>query len=634
MQRTLGGRGDGSVGNRGLWRNRNFLLLWWAYGISAFGDHLSELGLMRLLRVEASVHQVRTQALMTFVFFLPFFCLGWLCGAVADRFRRKRIMIGADVARGLVILLLPMWVAATVSGCGESLKRSDLVLAVMPLLLLGLFAAFFSPSRMALLPELVDESDLTRANSLINGLGTISALLSQWAGGVLAQINPVLNFRTDAATFAASACLVAGIREPTRSRRKAATGGFGGEVRTGLWYLITHRTVLELVGLITLFWTAAAVFSSVLPSMVFRYYGLNYAWLGFLRGSLAGGMLAGAVLLAYFADSVRPGLVNVAALCATGFCLLMFAISGGVASGLPLAFAIGFCGSWLLVSVNTTLQRALPNWVRGKVFGLVDMSTVGWLLVATGLLGLVPIKGLDLAVRHILAGLGAVMLASGVWVHRVLARRAGLKGWELLLWWLNEFYCKWWFRLKRVGPCRLPKSGPAIVAANHTCSIDPLLLHASGNFRPIGFMVAAEYYDLPVFGRLLRRIGCVPTARSGRDVAATKAALRLLREGRLLGIFPEGRIARPGEHLPAKPGVALLATRADVQIVPVHISGTRYTESVLWAFFRRHRAVVRYGKPIRLELPPDAEPDKETLVALAEQVMQRIRSLGGGDEAA
>ncbi len=320
------GGGDQRNGGAGLLRNSAFILLWLAYGISAFGDHLSELGLMRELGVEHSGRQVQTQALMTFLFFVPFFACGWLTGAVADRLPRRIVMIGADLARAGIVFCLPLWVEWQVRRRGADLGGADLLTALLPLLALGVFAAFFSPSRQALLPQLVRQDQLVRANSISSGLGTIAAMLSNMVGGVLAAISPRLNFRIDAATFVASALLVAGIGIPGRdkgsafgvqgsgtarqgdkeTRRQGATAGDGGEVAgdsgqesfgrmivQGLRYVRTHKRVGELILLAALFWTAAGIFTSVLPSVVFHRYGLEprlaYPWVGWMRGRWLGG---------------------------------------------------------------------------------------------------------------------------------------------------------------------------------------------------------------------------------------------------------------------------------------------------------------------------------------------------------
>src|SRR5258708_390492 len=88
-----------------LLANRNFVLLWAAYGISAFGDHLSEMALLKLQNaLDPGVMDVtRRQAVMLFVFMFPFFLFGPVFGALADRLPRKWIMVSADVVRAAII---------------------------------------------------------------------------------------------------------------------------------------------------------------------------------------------------------------------------------------------------------------------------------------------------------------------------------------------------------------------------------------------------------------------------------------------------------------------------------------------------------------------------------------------------
>ena len=120
--------------------NRNFALLWAAYGISAFGDHLSEMALLREADAFKRDDLTRVQALFTCFYFLPFALLGPLAGWWADRFNRKWTMIGADIVRAALMASLPFIVPLLHGNWG------DYGIAA-PLLLAGLFAAFFSPSR-------------------------------------------------------------------------------------------------------------------------------------------------------------------------------------------------------------------------------------------------------------------------------------------------------------------------------------------------------------------------------------------------------------------------------------------------------------------------------------------------------
>src|SRR2546423_79348 len=102
-------------------------------------------------------------------------------------------------------------------------------------------------------------------------------------------------------------------------------------------------------------------------------------------------------------------------------------------------------------------------------------------------------------------------------------------------------FARIYHRLTILSPCRLPRDGPAILVCNHTSALDPLLIQSACP-RLITWMMASEYYELPGLNWVFRTIGAIPVDRSGRDLAATRAALRALQRGGVLGVFPEGRI--------------------------------------------------------------------------------------------
>jgi 1-acyl-sn-glycerol-3-phosphate acyltransferase len=169
-----------------------------------------------------------------------------------------------------------------------------------------------------------------------------------------------------------------------------------------------------------------------------------------------------------------------------------------------------------------------------------------------------------------------------------------------MLWQLNRMWTVFWYRLRRVGPCTVPPDGPVILTANHGSTADPLMLYATCTTRSMGFLIAREFAHLPFLRVFTELVRCIPVRRDGHDTAATKAAIRRLRDGGMLGIFIEGRVPAPGESEPPKEGVAMLALRTGAIVVPAHISGQVYRDGVARGFFARHRARVRYGQPVDL----------------------------------
>src|SRR5690606_32743620 len=100
-----------------------------------------------------------------------------------------------------------------------------------------------------------------------------------------------------------------------------------------------------------------------------------------------------------------------------------------------------------------------------------------------------------------------------------------------------------------------------------------------------------------------------------------------LRAGKALAIFIEGRIVPPGEVSEAKDGATVLALHSGATVVPAHISGTIWDDSLVMAFFRPHKAVLRFGEPINLREMAGPRPDKDEIPRLSAMLLERIRRL-------
>ncbi len=140
-----------------------------------------------------------------------------------------------------------------------------------------------------------------------------------------------------------------------------------------------------------------------------------------------------------------------------------------------------------------------------------------------------------------------------------------------------------WFKIRPVfrkllkveveGLENIPQKGGCIIASNHRSNLDPFVLNVISP-RPILFMAKEELFKIPVFSWFIKKAGAFPVKRNGRDIKAMKRALSLLKEGYCIGIFPEGRRAKPGEFRKPQSGVGLLVSKTDAPVVPVKIDGT------------------------------------------------------------
>jgi 1-acyl-sn-glycerol-3-phosphate acyltransferase len=128
------------------------------------------------------------------------------------------------------------------------------------------------------------------------------------------------------------------------------------------------------------------------------------------------------------------------------------------------------------------------------------------------------------------------------------------------------------YRFKVRGEEHIPTEGPAIIACNHVSFVDAVLLMAASP-RPIRFVMDHRIFKLPVIGWLFKLGKAIPVASQKEDPAAYAAAFeaadRVLANGDLLGIFPEGGITRDGTLQPFKGGIMKILERRPVPVVPV-----------------------------------------------------------------
>ena len=118
----------------------------------------------------------------------------------------------------------------------------------------------------------------------------------------------------------------------------------------------------------------------------------------------------------------------------------------------------------------------------------------------------------------------------------------------------------------------MPDDKGYMICSNHIHTFDPILL---GSFtkRPISFMGKKELFEKPIFGWFFKKLGAFPVDREKGDIGALKVAIEILNSNHVLSIFPEGTRSKTGEIGEFKRGAALIASRAEVPIVPVRIVG-------------------------------------------------------------
>ncbi|MHB8317869.1 MAG: lysophospholipid acyltransferase family protein [Acidimicrobiales bacterium] len=165
------------------------------------------------------------------------------------------------------------------------------------------------------------------------------------------------------------------------------------------------------------------------------------------------------------------------------------------------------------------------------------------------------------------------------------------------------------WRVKVEGRENLPKSGPAILAANHQSFCDSFFLPLVVT-RKVTFLAKAEYFDHLKTAWFFRSVGQIPIRRGGGAASerAIFTAREVLDKGNLLGLYPEGTRSRDALVHKGRTGVARLSRECGVVVIPVGIVGTEAVQPLDAKLMRPfHKVTVRFGKP--MQMVPAADPN-------------------------
>ena len=185
------------------------------------------------------------------------------------------------------------------------------------------------------------------------------------------------------------------------------------------------------------------------------------------------------------------------------------------------------------------------------------------------------------------------------------------------------------WRARVSGPLPIPPGQGAVLVSNHRCPFDPAFMTLAVD-RIMHWMVAKEYCEHPLMGLVLRVFEPIPTSRGGVDTAATKLTIRYAQQGEIVGLFPEGRLNTTRQFmLPGRPGVAMIALRARVPVIPCYIEGSPYNGTTLGCLLMPAKVRLVVGRPIDLSPYYDRDNDREVIEDLTARFMREIAALAG-----
>jgi 1-acyl-sn-glycerol-3-phosphate acyltransferase len=181
------------------------------------------------------------------------------------------------------------------------------------------------------------------------------------------------------------------------------------------------------------------------------------------------------------------------------------------------------------------------------------------------------------------------------------------------------------FGLTSRGAEHVPAAGPVLLVANHVSLLDPPLIGGVSP-RRLSFLAKAELFKIPLFGGLISRLGAQPLRREGADAGALRAALRVLKNGGALLMFPEGTRGEEGVLGSAKPGAGMLAVLGGAPVIPVYVRGSGRAWPRGRRFPRPANVTVTFGPPLPVTAAGKTSR-KDDYEAVSRQMMMAIADL-------
>jgi predicted MFS family arabinose efflux permease len=365
-----------------LWRDPDFVRLWSAQAVSAFGARITREGLpiAAVLTLGASPAGV---GLLSALYYGPALIVGLACGGWVDRTRRRGLMVGADLVRAAVLAAIPI---------AALLHVLTLPLLYLAAALVGAASVLFEIADHAYLPGLVKREDLTRANASLSATESVAEIGGPALAGALFQVLAApIAIAANAVTYLVSALFLAGIRRPEPTPDPEPHARWTDDVALGFGAALRHPLVAPLLLMTAGQSLAGGMFGALYIIFCVNVVGLNPALLGITIAAGGVGALAGTAAAGWLSRTLGVGGGILAAQAGLALAVVMIPLSpANTAQGMPVLVVSQFLGDATAVAVlilaGSLRQTVLPIAVLGRV-GAAFKATAGGLAVLGALIG-------------------------------------------------------------------------------------------------------------------------------------------------------------------------------------------------------------------------------------------------------
>lgn len=492
------------------------------------------------------------------LFVLPFALFSPYAGYLADHFS-KAMMIKFTKAAEVIIMGMAL----------AGLVTQNMPLLFVTLFLMGAQSAFFSPAKYGILPEILDNENLSRGNGYIQFWTFMAIIVGTAAGGQLMSlwINGLMNVGVILVMIAAAGLAASLLIGPTPAydhSRKFEANGFK-EVAQALGEIRKDRNLFLALMAVSYFWFVGAFFQMNVLLYAKQLLLVGEKETSLLLFSLALGLGSGSLAAGVVSEGkVELGLVPVGAIglsifsCALGVWHESLALAGF------LIFVLGLCGGFFIVPLNAYIQKQSPNESRGRFLAATSFVSNIAMIFASALLWILKdYLAINAGVLFVMIGIFSAIVAV------IIFKKLPIAFLRCLNWLLTHTL----YKTKVLNKENIPVQGGALLVCNHVSYMDPPLVLASTE-RPIRFMMFRELYESKLLHPIAKAMKAIPVSFKDRPrdiIKSLEEARQAILEGELVCIFAEGGLTRIGQMLPFKKGFERIMEGLDAPIIPVHI---------------------------------------------------------------
>ncbi|MDQ2691545.1 MAG: MFS transporter [Chloroflexota bacterium] len=381
-----------------IFRNRNFSLLWTGQLVETIGISLTSLAAsIYVYRLTGSALSV---GLMLMATAAPSLLVGLFAGVFVDRYDRKRIMISADVLRGLLILLVPVLVPLNV------------IWLYVIVALISAVSQFFDPAHESVLPEVASDEELSAANSLIAISSFGSTAVGFAAAGLIASAASInWAFYVNALTFFFSAVCVSLIRiKPIEAEEETSAALVIQNLRAGVHQLLSTPVLRSLFSVLTVVLISFGLSNTLLLPFALTALEATEFEYGLQEGLTSIGFVVGSLWMAKVFDRLQPGAWLAISFLGMGLTGVIYSYLDSVSLAIVLITISGFFNAPLAIGRRVIVQRNTPAEMRGRVSSAFFVARDVLFLAGMGAAGLADY--MDVRVLYLISAL--MLVAAGL----------------------------------------------------------------------------------------------------------------------------------------------------------------------------------------------------------------------------